>query len=642
LGVLKMSDTLHTSSNYISLNRQEVMLEFEYNSFTYSSASLYFMRILNKYNNSVNYLNFHSNFLNRPRDITGNTFERTVQQLDEVKWVKFDFEKPIGHFEKYNPGLDLTSTGDIDLLEVNVTYHTIKIHILQGYNFEDIEGLVLRLSYKDTKGNTIYVGNIAYNKEYSLEYNATPFKMGDRIFDKYIKVSIPDIEDLYALDTQLPDSVKKNDRYYGMANFPDRTNSKINLEYLEIGKSQLDSMGQTILSSVTLIGDNQGTFRTEIETEDLFAGVAAVVRESGNGDFFEMFPTYNGQFLEDYFAERSRQFNNQFVVFHDIQLYEHLFDFSAEQSYNQQVTHRLTHMQESNFNDVLRYRPIIVHPDTQAFSIDYTVRILDKTDNFYVIRKATYTYPDASKYGRYLSKININEQSPVKIVNKILKSDNSFENNLSDNPYLLSNSSDFYAGTNNNSNIIVPIQYNKIFINGETYLTKEYVDTTNIIESEIIENSISDFTLYTNNVTYGQGDLVIYLNEFDNFIKFTLYRLADKTILPYNDIIETATTKFYLIFKDVNGAEIRIEQYKDDVNIGSDAKLTNNNLFFKITATESTKILKSNNNTYNITMARFTDDTKDFETTIYHGTVDSISNFSLKSDYNVQNILNQI
>jgi len=634
-----MSYNLKTSSNFIALDRQEVLLEFEYNSMVYSSNDLYFLKVLNDYNSSVNFINFHEDFINRPSVITGNSLDRSVQQITESNWLKFDFEKPISHFEKFNPGLKFYNINTTQLeVETHVIYHTIKVHILQGYNFEGLEGIVLRASYKDSKSNNAYIANIGFSKDFDLERHATPFRLGDRVFDRFIKICVPDIDSLYQINGQIADSMKSYDYRYNMKNFPDPVYSRLVLEYFEIADQKMDSKGQNILTSVTLISDHNGNFKTEIETEDLFVGVAAVIRESGNGDFFELFPTYNGQFLEDYFAQRNRQFNNQFIVFNDIELHEHLFDFNKSQNYSEQITNRFTSMQETNFNDSFKYRPVITHPDTQAFTIDYTVRILDKTDNFYVVRRATYTFPDASKYGRYLTKINIDTQNPVKIVNKILKSENTFESKLENNPYLLSNSTDYYAGTISNNGML-PMQINKVFLEGKTYLVKEVTTPNNLIENQIIEDNINDFTLYTNSVAYGQGDCVIYLSEFDNFVKFSFYKLSNKNLIPFAGIAESKNSKYYFTFVLDDGKEVRISQNQTEV-LGMTDNIDSNELLFQIDTVNARKMLSSTNRIFNITFEKSENNLKIFETVLYSGKIDRIENFTYSTDFSVNKILN--
>jgi len=629
---------LRTSSNYVSIGRQELFLEVEYNSFVYSTNDMYFMKILNKENLTVNYLNFHEQLINIPRITSNNSFDHSVQQITDSNWLKFDFEKPIAHFERYNQNFKFFNVNSNYLSrEVNVKYHTLKLHILTGFNFESLEGIILRCSYKDTKNNQVYVANVEYTKDYEVEYHSSPFIIGDRTFDRYIKVSIPSIESLYEVDSQLDitDEVKSLDKKLGLREFPNINQSKLEIEYFELNEIEVDSKGQEILKSVSLIGEKNGNFSTDIETEDVFGGVAVVIRENVDGDYFDLFPTFNGQLIEDYFAERSRYYDNSFIIFHDVELYEHIFDLSIDQGYSKEQTHKITHVQEANFNKSFKYRPIVENEDTMAFSIVYTIRILDETNNFYIIKKATYTYPDARKYGKSLNRLTVDIQNPIKVVNKILKSDNSFENQLADNPYLLSNSSDFYGGTIGSTGSIIPMQDYKIFLEGATYLVNQYVAANNVVETKTIDGEMTDFKLYTNDLIFGQGDLTIYLSEFDNFVRLTLHKLSGKNVIPYDGLNSNAGTKFNIVGITPDGEEIRIEQWQDEF-LGS-KQLMINELLFKVGKEQSRQLLESVLKV-NLTILKMNGDEVVNETVLYTAKIKNINNFSYKDDYSVSKI----
>ena len=234
--------------------------------------------------------------------------------------------------------------------------------------------------------------------------------------------------------------------------------------------------------------------------------------------------------------------------------------------------------------------------------------------------------------------MDVNSLTPMKIVNKILKKENTFENDLSNNPYLISNSSDFYAGTSSNSGSIVPMQDHKIFLEGSTYLVNEFVNSQGLIENELVENDLTNYKLYTNDLIYGQGDLTIYISQFDNFIRLTLYRLNGKNVIPYDGIIDNSENEFNLVYIKTDGSEIRVKQHQDEI-IGMTEQLNTNDLLFRITKEQSRLILNDTNSKINLTFTKMLNDETDYETVLYSSKIDSVDNFSFNSDYSVNKIL---
>ena len=631
--------TLQTSSNYVALSNNDLLLEMEYNSFIQETRNLYFLKVQNKYNRSVNFINYNNTYIRRPNQITGNSFERSATQISEANWLKFDFNNTISYYEKYYPELTFFNINPTDHLksDIPVIYHTLKIHVLQGYNFEDLDGIILRLSYRDQNGNVVFVGNLSYNKDFDLEYHTKIFRIGDRSFDRFLKIAIPDIKSLASVNAQIQEVDKLKDKEYRMANYPDITSSRLMVEYFEISKEETNQFGFKILSNTTLINENLENTKVELETEDLFSGIAAVIRESQNGDFFELFPTFRGNLLEDYFAERNQQYSNDFIIYHDVELSELTNDLNLEEnSFNIVSTDRFTRTQDSNFNEIYRYRPVILNANTQAFSIDYTLRIHDKLQNFYIIRKSTYTNPDAAKYGRYLTKLPIDLKNPVKIVNKYVKEEFQEPLGLESNPYILSNDGSFYSGTINQ--ISYPIQINKLAVSGKTFLMKNVLGKTNTSEYEVLENVNDKFTVYTNSLVFGPGDCILYLGNFDNFVKFQFYNQIGKSVFPL-ETINSADHVFYLVFFKSDGSEIRITQNKEEI-LGFTENIESHEVLFKILAAQTKDIQSITDKKYHIVLEHYTSGVKDYETDIYTGTFDRLENFSLSKDTSLTKLLN--
>ncbi len=132
------------------------------------------------------------------------------------------------------------------------------------------------------------------------------------------------------------------------------------------------------------------------------------VKHSVNGDFFEIYGTYNDtiagfkQFIDDSFNS-----GNRYYVQYNITMYE-------QNVRGKTVTALVT----DNFNETIEYRPIIKYSTTTAI-IDVEMRLIDAVDDSYIIRRASYgmLQDEVAKYSLNLIKINLKNANKPKIYN---------------------------------------------------------------------------------------------------------------------------------------------------------------------------------------------------------------------------------
>lgn len=626
-----------TTSKFIQLTPY-ALLEYEYNSKVINTRDSSFLRIINVFNNSLNYISYNPADFVKPKQLTGNVLDYTIQPIDDNRWVHFDLDRPIRFFEQQNQMLRFEGIWDDLDSNLNVIYDTIRVHLISGYNFSDKAGFIIRAAYVDkTLNNVIYVANYAYLKEdTNIKLNKHPIFLGNRTYDRYIELLIPSLNDLTNNNKQLGSIFLTTNNNILTQTF-DYNSSKINILFYDVGNYVLEN-GQTILKTVLPIdNDTLGLIRIDVEPFDPMAQIYAVIQECATGDYFELYPSYQGEFIEDFLYDRSTKYNEQFMIIHDIELYEQISNFG---DYTEILSQKFTYFQESGFDKPFKFRPVIENSNAITFTIDYTIRIFNKTNESQIIRKASLTYPNAKKYGRYLSKINIDTSyQPMRIVNKIVNNEN-INDSISLYNYnrynALSNSvgqqltayltiDPKHICVNNYTLFVDSITTNKILFDGK----KQYV------------NNITFKELANSDLIYGQGDAVIYLTEFDNFIKFRIYKHDGSSSVPevYSSIV-TPNTVFYLVCFDSSNRKIRISQYSDKSNIN--ANLLAGEILFKIPASDAIKILKSTNNKFYITfenkipqqiIGSSTLNTKsDFEVVLYTGKVDRASNFHLDNN----------
>lgn len=653
------------SSQYIPTDQDFLFIEFIYNSKVINTADSAFLRIKNFKNGSLNYLSFNQNNYQKAIDLTGNTLDVHVQPISSDKFVHFDIDRPISYFEK---NLDTIYfeflTKDLNGLsrDFDVEYHTLKLHILQGYTFSDIAGLVARISYSDDKKNYVFVANTAYLKEDNIQYNKRPFRIVDKVYDRYIEISFPTIKSLKEVDINIPDadltvipptkSLKEDDYLYYNANssikgqFPDVDRAKINLLLYKVEDVVTSSTGLLILDSIIDVSDKgYGVFSKDLNTSDVYEKLTAFIKESDKGDYFELFPMYDGNFIEDYIIERRQLFGEDYSIIHDVDVFEQLYD---SYGYNEIRTHTFTQVQESNFDKPFKFRPIIENANCISYTIEYTMRLFMKNSPSYIIRRSSISSKNSKKYGRYLNKLNIPVGfKPLKIYNKIIKE--THENLLApENLKYLSRAAgggELGGETIKTQNIYIPLDNLNIVINSKTVI---YNSVSQTIEDMDTSKGLS--SIQKGDVVYGQGDGIIYINEFDNFLKFKLFSYTDGQIK-----IADAYNKYSyinLVFELSTGEKIKIKPFTLVTNI------VNGEVVFKLDSDVSSKILKSSVNTFWLTIENYnetlvdgtvTAKVKNFEVTLYTGkwsnmnTITSISEIDFTYKYNLLNEkLNQI
>lgn len=648
---------MQQSSKFLQITPY-AMLEYRYNDVVINTKDATFARIYNAFNGTVSYVNYNKNDLQWPKLLTGNTFETTVAQRGDNEWMHFDMDRPIKWFELNNNNIYIEGLWEetdrfgniIYDLEINpeqyIVYDTIRLHIVEGFNFENIAGMIIKAGYLDTSDfSTITAANYAYLKEdENIHLNSRPFILGSRAYNRYIEFKIPSLKGIIDANNVLKQSLAPTSPPFPIK-FPNWLNSQINIVFYEVSRIYNEN-GQLILYTHLPVGsDTNGIVRLTIEREDSLKYLTANIQESASGDYFELFPAYQGQFIDDFLFERSK-FGDEYRVIHDIELYEHTSNYGE----NTEVrTQNITFFQTENFNKPFKFRPIIEKANSVAFSIDYTVRltnIRDSNNPIQTIRRASLTYPNAKKYGRWFQKIQIDQGfQPFKIVNKIVPQDGS---NAAITEY--DSIKSFSAKTT--KEIVenyLPVQYNKIVINAYTL----YIDTNNSIIYQENPNDTEQITninlkaLLISDVIYGQGEAVIYLHSFDNFIKFKMYKLNENGEPQiYSDIRGTKQLTFNLVFEDDAGDKTVFSEIKntDDFNISIDV----GEVFFKVDGTNVLKILSAKNKKFFITLANniaeITNDNvynigTNYEVVIYTGYFDAIENYKENNsvEYNLKN-----
>jgi hypothetical protein len=318
---------------------------------------------------------------------------------------------------------------------------------------------------------------------------------------------------------------------------------------------------------------------TSVPQTPEFESLGIKIEHSANGDFFEIYGTYNGNITEfNKFIKDSVNMEKRYYVEYSITTYEQNLRGKT-----------LTVTVTDAFNETIDYRPIIKRSTTTAI-IDVEMKLVDQVDDSYIIRRASYgmLQDEVSKYGSNISKINLENAIKPKIYN--------IKNNI--DPSLLgkTNSLGIPLGTRGRTGrgsnigiakkkgdpmggILNPNQGIGLGngsaqgagmgagmggaggAGGLQTVKIPYavlVDKSNVIAKS--DNQILDNKLY-----YGIGKMSILVYPFDNVLKFTI-ATGDSTSQTMMDMTKLGEIK--LMFKnDTSSVDIGLMQESEELNL---------------------------------------------------------------------------
>lgn len=558
------------TSKYIQIN-DWALLEYVYLSEEIELDEAKSLKITNEYTNEYSFVNN-----NISKNLTNNVIDNNSIEISTVgnRWAYLDTDTII-------PTLDSDSKLNLIDESVNfnsssIAYDQIKIHIVSGFNLEGLDGIIASVKIKELGGKKISLSNFTYLAgESSFEFNSNPLFLGERLYDKFISFKVPALSSIISNFSANPSNDGSFGYIYSHDNLGPQKNGLIDFTLHEINNTDVQNGNQFFIT-----GDK---YEVSFLPADIYGLLGATIRESENGDYYEYFPTFDGGFAENYIANLNDT-GGQWVVIHQIEVYEQI---GAENI----RTNNMTILQENEYDKPNLFRPIILNADVAySFSIDYTMRFLNKADGQQVIRKSSVTSLEPKKYGREIEKIQVsNGYRPIKVYNKIISSENNVQ------PFSDSSPASFKTIT---STKYIPTFYNN----------------TNISISTIGKTSQD----LSKNI-WEQGEAIILLNEFDNRIRFKVY---DKNVdgeLQALNLTNNSNIQLSFILDDRSKIYIESEIVKGvDPSAGE--------IEFIIKGDISSKLLNQNNKSFYIISVAGRQET---ETVLYQG---SYENFSNKSD----------
>lgn len=585
-------------SKYIKLDKN-ILLEYIYNEGNLLSEP---------YNILVDSRDRRQSYMGANDSATGNGIGNQLFKVDSVS----------GKYAKVNPDYysflqvkDYTSG-------TPVRHDTLKFHVPINWTFGEYLGFYVRIYAFDTSNTRIYdLCNFYFDmtdisQQYLLNFTSPPLLFQEKLWGKNVQIDIPALNDLSS--QRVNNSPKENSINANLTGGVGlNMTSPVFIDFHFIKNIQT-------INAVTSYLLTPKVTSTIPQTPE-FERLGLVIQHSVNGDFFEIYGTYNNTISGfSQFIDESFNIGHRYYVQYNVTMYE--------QNIRGKTT---TVTQHENFNETVEYRPIIKYSTTTAI-IDVEMRLIDAVDDSYILRRASYgmLQDEVAKYSLRMMKINLVNASKPKIYNIKASIDPSlvgFSNSMgritkpiaqskpvsgiiassgngSGNGANGANGGNGGNGGNGSGSANVTVQTVKVPF---PVLTEKF----NIIGKS--DNAIVDKTTF-----FGLGKITIVIYPFDNVIKFVL---ADGTPTTPNYLNMTGLGEIKLVFKNTTDI-VEIPLYSE-----TEINLAIGQIAFKITESKVSTLRKIENSGINIFY--ITSSNQGLSTAIYTGLFklyDSVNN----------------
>jgi len=373
------------TSKFIKLDKN-ILFEYVYDDSNNLSES--YNVLVNNKDKNLSYIAFDTS-------ITGNTIGNQLFRLDAVS----------NRYGKVNPNyysfLQIKNFSSVTPLR----HDTIKVHLPINWTFGEYLGFHVKVYAFDVLNQKTYdISNFYFDmtdisQQYLMQFNAPPLLFGEKLWGKNITINIPSVN---AVASQRVNNLPKVDSVN--SNLTEGNglslNSPIFIDFNFITSVQTINGISTYLLAPKIT--------TTIPQSPEFENLGLVVRNSPNGDFFEIYGTYNGtaaglnQFINDAYFQNSRYYIQYTIT-----------------TFEQNIRGKsITTIVTEDFAEPIDFRPIIKTSTTTAI-IDVEMRLIDAVDDSYILRRASYgmLQDEVSKYSIKLIKINLDKANKPKIYN---------------------------------------------------------------------------------------------------------------------------------------------------------------------------------------------------------------------------------
>jgi hypothetical protein len=296
---------------------------------------------------------------------------------------------------------------------------TVRVHIVSGYNFDDITGFLLQIQAQDVSGNLVDLSNFTWAKQVQgnndvLKFSSNTLLLGNRFYDKYVEFMVPSVQNLGGdIGTLLGQTLNI------------KTLSDVFITYSTIPEMNVDTY--IISEAISL----------QLPVSSPADDFNCLIAESTGGDYIEFYATFRDLIIGEYMGEiesgriplytssnpndNYQDFSEQYgagspkwVLMHELYVYEHIGLTTSL------LTQKYVFTQEDNFMVPNSFRPVLKNADIDSsYTIKYVCRLMNRMDGTQIIRVASFSSQNPKKYGLYFSRINVDNYIPYKVFNRL-------------------------------------------------------------------------------------------------------------------------------------------------------------------------------------------------------------------------------
>lgn len=581
------------------------LLEYQYtNPSAPEDYSFDFLRIQNTSQGYIHLMN-----VNSADSVTRNVQERSAIQSTAGVYVDTDKDQSPTYLDYQAANKPRTQ-----ISAANCPYDTVLFHFQAGYNFEDLDGVMMQIAAderatgSDGSPQKLVLANLVFLKTSDyFEFNPKPVLLGDKLYDKFVKMRIPSVK-------------LNNDIYYSLEGNPTQSQTFVakvtsnGMGFLRANplKVSMIEISNTSVLEVGTADYNQysigKTSTISVNQADEFGLLGATIQPSQGGDYFEYFATWAGGFIEDYIGLTSGLPGYDYVVIHELRVLEQIGSLYSETAFFQSI-------QEEGFDTPQLFRPIIHNASNAvSFTIEYVMRLYNKADSQQLIRTASMTDYNPKQWGKSIAKIQLlNEPEAMRVYNKIVAGPSLPETTF------LNNSLPVQVGTSNGTSgevikVTVPAFFDSTLITVQS-------DTMHLNADGQLELQASS----TTQPVYGQGDATIVMSPFDNYFKFTILKSETSSGNVPSPLDLGQNAEYFIVFLTNDGTKQRYP-FIPDAKIGDPQA---GDLVFKIPGSDAANILQYSNRQFWL-VSRFAD--SGAETGIYFGEFVTVDEMETKRD----------
>jgi hypothetical protein len=555
-----------TSSKFILLN-DAVLMEYIYadqenintpgNPYRISTSVNALWKTQNLHTNEDQVLNADTAEIlkdNLPQG-TANVRNHSFAKISESKIAYLDIDRVI-FYNDYDT--DLTPTASLPIAFTSPkspVYDTIKLHLVQGFNFQGNEGFAFTVKAKRQDNKNVCLANLLYTKADSWEtMNPNSFLFAGRVYDSYIELRVLSLYNL------LYD-------YWNLALTGDTVAERIT-NFKGLTQDQNIQLEFNWLYNPTFVdGQNYQTInesiKVDIATQDQFSSISAYIAESTDGDYIEFYGKYNGSIIENFILDINNS-GYDYMILHDLLLYEYVYD-QTSQTYAWVKTADLQLSQVDNYDLPNVYRPVIKNGNAISFKIEYTMRLYNRNDNSQIWKTSSIISPKVNKYGRTLKAINLGTNPvQIKVYNQLITK----EINLSKpKEQVISNVKYLTSFTDNNA----------VLTSFDLFTNATSAATQNSSRNALVSLGGTQTRLY------GQGLGRILITQGTSYVKFTLFQRKNNQNVALD---LSGLGDLILSFRSKTGDEIVFDEFPTTFTQKSRGEVV-----FRLNDNQSTKIL---------------------------------------------------